>query len=65
LEDKLKAGEVVVIRYEGLKGGLGMQEILYATSYLRSQGLGKACALLIDGRFSGGTFGLSIALVSP
>ena len=55
LEDKVKAGDVVVIRYEGPKGGPGMQEMLYPTSYLKSQGLGQACALLTDGRFSGGT----------
>jgi dihydroxy-acid dehydratase len=56
---------VVVIRYEGPKGGPGMQEMLYPTSYLKSKGLGKACALLTDGRFSGGTSGLSIGHVSP
>lgn len=65
LEGKVKAGDVVVIRYEGPKGGPGMQEMLYPTSYLKSQGLGKACALLTDGRFSGGTSGLSIGHVSP
>ena len=59
------AGDVVVIRYEGPKGGPGMQEMLYPTSYLKSKGLGKACALLTDGRFSGGTSGLSIGHVSP
>ena len=59
------AGDVVVIRYEGPKGGPGMQEVLYPTSYLKSKGLGKACALLTDGRFSGGTSGLSIGHVSP
>jgi dihydroxy-acid dehydratase len=56
---------VVVIRYEGPKGGPGMQEMLYPTTYLKSMGLGKACALLTDGRFSGGTSGLSIGHVSP
>jgi len=65
LEDEVKAGDVVVIRYEGPKGGPGMQEMLYPTSYLKSKGLGKACALLTDGRFSGGTSGLSIGHVSP
>ncbi|PRY66397.1 dihydroxy-acid dehydratase [Vreelandella songnenensis] len=65
LEGKVKAGDVVVIRYEGPKGGPGMQEMLYPTSYLKSKGLGKACALLTDGRFSGGTSGLSIGHVSP
>ena len=59
------AGNVVVIRYEGPKGGPGMQEMLYPTSYLKSMGLGAACALLTDGRFSGGTSGLSIGHVSP
>jgi dihydroxy-acid dehydratase len=59
------AGDVVVIRYEGPKGGPGMQEMLYPTSYLKSMGLGKACALITDGRFSGGTSGLSIGHVSP
>lgn len=61
----VKAGDVVVIRYEGPKGGPGMQEMLYPTSYLKSKGLGKACALITDGRFSGGTSGLSIGHVSP
>ncbi|TMV66783.1 dihydroxy-acid dehydratase, partial [Thioclava sp. BHET1] len=61
----IKAGDVVVIRYEGPRGGPGMQEMLYPTSYLKSKGLGKACALLTDGRFSGGTSGLSIGHVSP
>ena len=61
----VKAGDVVVIRYEGPKGGPGMQEMLYPTSYLKSMGLGKACALITDGRFSGGTSGLSIGHVSP
>ncbi|WP_374690505.1 dihydroxy-acid dehydratase [Accumulibacter sp.] len=65
LGDQVHAGEVVVIRYEGPKGGPGMQEMLYPTSYLKSKGLGKACALLTDGRFSGGTSGLSIGHVSP
>ncbi len=59
------AGDVVVIRYEGPRGGPGMQEMLYPTSYLKSKGLGKACALVTDGRFSGGTSGLSIGHVSP
>jgi len=62
---QVKAGDVVVIRYEGPKGGPGMQEMLYPTSYLKSKGLGKACALITDGRFSGGTSGLSIGHVSP
>ena len=65
LEDRVKPGEVVIIRYEGPKGGPGMQEMLYPTSYLKSKGLGKACALLTDGRFSGGTSGLSIGHASP
>ncbi|MGR3807136.1 dihydroxy-acid dehydratase [Pasteurella testudinis] len=65
LGGKIVAGDVVVIRYEGPKGGPGMQEMLYPTSYLKSMGLGKACALLTDGRFSGGTSGLSIGHVSP
>ncbi len=65
LEDKVKAGDVVVVRYEGPRGGPGMQEMLYPTSYIKSKGLGKACALLTDGRFSGGTSGLSIGHVSP
>lgn len=65
LADKVKAGDVVIIRYEGPKGGPGMQEMLYPTSYLKSKGLGKACALLTDGRFSGGTSGLSIGHASP
>ncbi len=65
LGDQVVAGDVVVIRYEGPKGGPGMQEMLYPTSYLKSKGLGKACALLTDGRFSGGTSGLSIGHVSP
>ncbi|KEI70499.1 dihydroxy-acid dehydratase [Endozoicomonas elysicola] len=65
LEDRVMPGEVVIIRYEGPKGGPGMQEMLYPTSYLKSKGLGKACALLTDGRFSGGTSGLSIGHASP
>ncbi|KMJ54464.1 dihydroxy-acid dehydratase [Vogesella sp. EB] len=65
LADSVVAGDVVVIRYEGPKGGPGMQEMLYPTSYLKSKGLGKECALLTDGRFSGGTSGLSIGHVSP
>ncbi len=65
LADRIVEGDVVVIRYEGPKGGPGMQEMLYPTSYLKSKGLGKACALLTDGRFSGGTSGLSIGHVSP
>ena len=65
LGGEVKAGDVVVIRYEGPKGGPGMQEMLYPTSYLKSMGLGKACALITDGRFSGGTSGLSIGHVSP
>jgi len=65
LDDQVKAGDVVLIRYEGPKGGPGMQEMLYPTSYLKSKGLGKACALITDGRFSGGTSGLSIGHVSP
>ena len=65
LGGKIVAGDVVVIRYEGPKGGPGMQEMLYPTSYLKSRGLGMACALLTDGRFSGGTSGLSIGHVSP
>ncbi|MEF3046523.1 dihydroxy-acid dehydratase [Pseudotabrizicola sp. L79] len=65
LNNEVKAGDVVVIRYEGPKGGPGMQEMLYPTSYLKSKGLGKVCALLTDGRFSGGTSGLSIGHASP
>ncbi|KFZ36107.1 dihydroxy-acid dehydratase [Shewanella mangrovi] len=65
LGGEVVAGDVVVIRYEGPKGGPGMQEMLYPTSYLKSRGLGKACALITDGRFSGGTSGLSIGHVSP
>jgi dihydroxy-acid dehydratase len=63
--NEVQAGDVVIIRYEGPRGGPGMQEMLYPTSYLKSKGLGKACALLTDGRFSGGTSGLSIGHVSP
>ncbi len=65
LSNEVKAGDVVVIRYEGPKGGPGMQEMLYPTSYLKSKGLGKVCALITDGRFSGGTSGLSIGHASP
>jgi dihydroxy-acid dehydratase len=65
LTGRVKAGDVVVIRYEGPRGGPGMQEMLYPTSYLKSKGLGKVCALITDGRFSGGTAGLSIGHVSP
>ena len=65
LTGQVKAGDVVIIRYEGPRGGPGMQEMLYPTSYLKSKGLGKACALITDGRFSGGTAGLSIGHVSP
>ncbi|WP_354697720.1 Dihydroxy-acid dehydratase [Paraconexibacter sp. AEG42_29] len=65
LAGKIKEGDVVVIRYEGPRGGPGMQEMLYPTSYLKGRGLGKACALITDGRFSGGTSGLSIGHVSP
>jgi len=65
LSNRIREGDVVVIRYEGPKGGPGMQEMLYPTSYLKSKGLGKACALITDGRFSGGTSGLSIGHVSP
>ncbi|MBY6210182.1 dihydroxy-acid dehydratase [Microbulbifer agarilyticus] len=65
LEGKVKEGEAVIVRYEGPKGGPGMQEMLYPTSYLKSKGLGKSCALITDGRFSGGTSGLSIGHVSP
>ncbi len=65
LDDKVKAGDIVVVRYEGPKGGPGMQEMLYPTSYIKSKGLGKECALLTDGRFSGGTSGLSIGHCSP
>lgn len=65
LEGKVKAGDVVIIRFEGPKGGPGMQEMLYPTSYIKSRHLGKECALVTDGRFSGGTTGLSIGHVSP
>ena len=65
LDGEVAAGDVVVVRYEGPRGGPGMQEMLYPTSYLKSKGLGKACALVTDGRFSGGTSGLSIGHVSP
>ncbi|MBD2110254.1 MULTISPECIES: dihydroxy-acid dehydratase [Cyanophyceae] len=65
LKDEVQAGDVVIIRYEGPRGGPGMQEMLYPTSYLKSKGLGKVCALLTDGRFSGGTSGLSIGHASP
>jgi len=65
LNDRVKEGDVVIVRYEGPKGGPGMQEMLYPTSYIKSKGLGESCALLTDGRFSGGTSGLSIGHVSP
>ena len=65
LNDEIQPGDVVVVRYEGPKGGPGMQEMLYPTSYLKSKGLGKHCALLTDGRFSGGTSGLAVGHVSP
>ena len=65
LGDALQPGDIVVIRYEGPKGGPGMQEMLYPTSYLKSKGLGKVCALITDGRFSGGSSGLSIGHISP
>jgi dihydroxy-acid dehydratase len=65
LGDKVAKGDVIVIRYEGPKGGPGMQEMLYPTSYLKSKGLDKDCALITDGRFSGGTSGLCIGHVSP
>ena len=65
LGDKVKPGDVVVIRYEGPKGGPGMQEMLYPTSYLKSKGLAKSCALITDGRFSGGSAGLSLCHISP
>src|SRR4051794_3114002 len=65
LGNKVKSGDVVVVRYEGPRGGPGMQEMLYPTSYLKSKGLGKACALITDGRFSGGSSGLSIGHISP
>jgi dihydroxy-acid dehydratase len=65
LTNRIKPGDIVVITYEGPRGGPGMQEMLYPTSYLKSKGLGKACALITDGRFSGGSSGLSIGHVSP
>jgi len=65
LGDRIRPGDVVLIRYEGPRGGPGMQEMLYPTSYLKSKGLGKSCALITDGRFSGGTSGLSIGHISP
>ena len=65
LSDKVKAGDVVIIRYEGPRGGPGMQEMLYPTSFLKGRGLGRACALITDGRFSGGTSGLSICHIAP
>ncbi|ATP11745.1 dihydroxy-acid dehydratase 1 [Bartonella henselae] len=65
LNDTIQSGDIVLIRYEGPRGGPGMQEMLYPTSYLKSKGLGKVCALITDGRFSGGTSGLSIGHVSP
>jgi dihydroxy-acid dehydratase len=65
LGGNIRPGDVVVIRYEGPRGGPGMQEMLYPTSYLKAKGLGKTCALITDGRFSGGTSGLSIGHVSP
>ena len=65
LTGKIVAGDVVVIRYEGPRGGPGMQEMLYPTSYLKARGLGKVCAMVTDGRFSGGTSGLSIGHCSP
>jgi len=65
LNDRIRPGDAMIIRYEGPRGGPGMQEMLYPTSYLKSKGLGKACALITDGRFSGGTSGLSIGHVSP
>ena len=65
MADQIKAGDVVVITYEGPRGGPGMQEMLYPTSFLKGKGLGKSCALVTDGRFSGGTSGLSIGHVSP
>ena len=65
LDDKIEPGDIIVIRYEGPKGGPGMQEMLYPTSYLKSKKLGKSCALITDGRFSGGTSGLSVGHISP
>jgi dihydroxy-acid dehydratase len=65
LGGRVKAGDILVVRYEGPRGGPGMQEMLYPTSYINGRGLGKVCALITDGRFSGGTSGLSIGHVSP
>ena len=65
LGGKIAAGDIVLVRYEGPKGGPGMQEMLYPTSYLKSKGMGKVCALVTDGRFSGGSSGLSIGHLSP
>ena len=65
LEDKVSPGDVIIVRYEGPRGGPGMQEMLYPTSYIKAKDLGKACALITDGRFSGGTSGLSIGHISP
>lgn len=65
LTNEVKAGDVVIVRYEGPNGGPGMQEMLYPTSYLKSKGLAKSCALITDGRFSGGSSGLSIGHASP
>ena len=65
LNNKVKPGDCVVIRYEGPRGGPGMQEMLYPTSYIKAKGLGKACALITDGRFSGGTSGMSVGHISP
>jgi dihydroxy-acid dehydratase len=65
LDKTVQAGDIVVIRYEGPQGGPGMQEMLYPTSFLKGRGLGKTCALITDGRFSGGTSGLSIGHISP
>jgi dihydroxy-acid dehydratase len=65
LAGAVKAGDVVIIRYEGPRGGPGMQEMLYPTSFLKGKGLGRACALVTDGRFSGGTSGLSICHIAP
>lgn len=65
LNRRIQPGDVVVIRYEGPRGGPGMQELLYPTSFLKGRGLGQSCALVTDGRFSGGTSGLSIGHISP
>lgn len=65
LNDRVRPGDVVVIRYEGPRGGPGMQEMLYPTAFLKGRGLGASCALITDGRFSGGTSGLSIGHISP